>query len=140
MAEAVFRNMIAEKGLANKIEVDSAGTANWHTGKPPHEGTREILDKYRISYKGMHARQIQENDLKNFTYIIAMDEQNVMDLRNEFGNYKEVTVRKLMDFVKDPEELNVPDPYYTGDFDYTYELITTGCEELLKHIRSKHNI
>ncbi|HLR71253.1 MAG TPA: low molecular weight phosphotyrosine protein phosphatase, partial [Pseudogracilibacillus sp.] len=62
MAEAVFRHMVKEKGLSHKIEVDSAGTALWHSGKPPHEGTRKKLDELKIPYEGMTARQILQED------------------------------------------------------------------------------
>src|SRR5699024_7702831 len=85
MAEAVLRKLVHKENLSNKIEVDSAGTANWHTGKPPHIGTREILDQYNISYEGMQARQIHNNDWHEFTYIIAMDDQNIKDLLLKFG-------------------------------------------------------
>lgn len=139
MAEAVFRNMIEKENLKDKIEVDSAGTAGWHTDKPPHYGTREVLDRMQISYVGMKARQLHKNDFVDFAYIIAMDDQNIEDLKNEYDENGEV-VAKLMDFVEGPEEVNVPDPYYTGDFDYTYKLVLSGAENLLAHIRNKHNI
>jgi protein-tyrosine phosphatase len=140
MAEAIFRDMIHKGNLAGKIEVDSAGTAGWHTDKPPHDGTREILDRMEISYEGMKARQVHKNDFVDFAYIIAMDDQNIKDLKNEYEENDDIVVSKLMDFVKGPEVVNVPDPYYTGDFDYTYKLVTNGVENLLAHIRDKHNI
>lgn len=140
MAEAVFRKMVSEANLSDKIEVDSAGTGNWHSGKPPHHGTREILDQYNISYEGMKARQVKESDWSDFTYIIAMDDQNINDLLYEFGGRDQVIVAKLMDFVDDPEEVSIPDPYYTGDFDYTYTLVSNGCQSLLENIRDKYNI
>src|SRR5690625_7926015 len=117
MAEAVFRKMIQDGKLVDKIDVDSAGTANWHIGKPPHHGTKEILDQYKISYEEIQARQIDKGDWNDFTYIIAMDDQNIKDLLAGFNQSDQVTVAKLMDFVDEPVEENIPDPYYTGDFD-----------------------
>lgn len=140
MAEAVFRKLINDEQLSSKIEVDSVGTANWHTNKPPHHGTREVLNRYNISYKGMKARLIDQKDWHDFTYIIAMDDQNIKDLLNEFDEESQVNVAKLMDFVDGAEEVNVPDPYYTGDFDYTYKLVSNGCQRLLEYIGDKHNI
>ncbi len=89
MAEAILRDKIQKENLSNKIEVDSAGIAGWHTNKPPHQGTRQLLDQMKIPYKGMKARQIHKNDFVNFTYIIAMDDHNIKDLTSdEFHNYK----------------------------------------------------
>lgn len=134
MAEAVFRHLVKESGLANDIRVDSAGTASWHEGKPPHEGTREKLDELNISYEGMTARQVTADDFTMFDYIITMDEQNTTDLQRTYDINEEVVVRRLMDFVPNPQEKNVPDPYYTGDFDYTYELVVEASIRLLEHI------
>ncbi|VTR61107.1 protein tyrosine phosphatase [Actinobacillus pleuropneumoniae] len=57
MAEAVLRHKIAQRGLQDQISVDSAGTGDWHIGSVPHEGTRKLLDGWRISYEGMVARK-----------------------------------------------------------------------------------
>lgn len=140
MAEAVFRHMVEQRGLADKIEVDSAGTALWHSGKPPHRGTRKILDEKNISYEGMTARQIFQGDFKKFNYVITMDEQNMSNIKSEYEIPDSVVVRRLMEFVDNPKELNVPDPYYTGNFEYTYELIHEACEQLLEYIVEKHQI
>ena len=140
MAEAVFRHMVKEKGLSEKIEVDSAGTALWHSGKPPHRGTRKILDEKNISYEGMTARQIFQGDFKKFDYVITMDDENMTNIQSEYEIPDTVVVRKLMEFVDNPKELNVPDPYYTGNFEYTYELIHEACEQLLQYIIEKHQI
>lgn len=140
MAEAILRDKILKEKLSHKIEVDSAGTGGWHIDKPPHDGTRQILDRMQISYEGMKARQVHKNDFVDFAYIIAMDDQNIKDLKNEYKGNDDIVVAKLMDFVKDPEEVNVPDPYYTGDFDYTYKLVSKGADHLLAHIRDKHSI
>lgn len=140
MAEAVLRHQIRLEGLEDRMIVDSAGTAMWHEGKPPHKGTRAQLDNYQISYEGMTARQIIQNDFNQFEYIITMDDQNMSDIEMEFTISDRVYVAKLMDFVENPKEVNVPDPYYTGDFDYTYELITDACNNLLAFIQKKHHI
>ncbi|SET37780.1 protein tyrosine phosphatase [Oceanobacillus limi] len=139
MAEAVFRDFVIKENLTDKIEVDSGGIGSWHIGNPPHKGTRGILDQYNIDYQGMKARQVQKQDWDNFDYIIAMDEQNREDL-SQIRHKDSVTVKKLMEFVDHPETMDVPDPYFTGDFDYTYQLVSEGCEKLFKYIRTKHNI
>ncbi len=64
-----------------------------------------------------------------------MDEQNIEDLQKIGQKNRNTIVAKLMDFVDNPKETNVPDPYFTGDFDYTYELVSEGCKNLLHHIK-----
>lgn len=135
MAEAVFREEISKAGLSDKVQVDSAGTAAWHTGKQPHEGTRTILDKYKITYENMAARQIKQVDFTDFDYIIAMDDQNIKNIKQDLKVSEKVVFKKLTDLINNPKEINVPDPYYTGDFDYTYELVHEGVMELIKIIK-----
>lgn len=135
MAEAIFRDEIAKAGLAEKVHVDSSGTAAWHTGKEPHEGTQEILNEYGISYENMVARQIKQTDFTDFDYIIAMDDQNVKDITNELKVPDNVVFKKLTDLIKNTSVKNVPDPYFTGDFNYTYELVHEGVKELITLIK-----
>ena len=135
MAEAVFRDMLQKERLEGKVMVDSAGTGDWHIGHPPHEGTRNLLTAKNISFEGLQARQVHNGDFSSFDYIIAMDAKNVSDLAG-FGAAGEGTyVGRLSDFVPNSEWENVPDPYFTGDFDETYELITNGCKYLLSSIK-----
>lgn len=140
MAEAVFRNLVDKENLSDKITVDSAGTASWHTGKPPHEGTREKLDEQKVSYDGMTARQINQEDFNKNTYIITMDDQNMTDIKDAYDISGAAEVKKLMDFIDDPKETNVPDPYYTGDFNYTYDLVLDGSKAVLNYIRQKEQL
>lgn len=140
MAEAIFRDYVQQEGLCEKIAVDSAGTGHWHIGEPPHEGTREMLDKKNISYEGMKARQVNKTDWEHFDYMIAMDDQNIEDLYQLQQKNAEIEVVKLMDFVTDAPVTNVPDPYFTGDFDETYRLVSEGCLNVLHHIKKQHNL
>ncbi|WP_249872796.1 low molecular weight protein-tyrosine-phosphatase [Oceanobacillus saliphilus] len=139
MAEAIFRELVKKENLSDRIEVDSGGTGNWHVGKPPHEGTMSLLERERISSEGLLARQVKENDWDDFDYIIAMDEQNIEDLGNIRKGDDSIVIAKLMDFVENPQETNIPDPYFTGDFDYTYQLVSAGCRNLLNHLKVKHD-
>ncbi len=140
MAEAFFRDLVEKEGLANQFIIDSAGIGAWHVGLPPHEGTRKMLDEKQISYHGMKARQVSEADWQEFDYIIAMDEQNIHDLEEIKKNAEGVKVAKLMDYVDAAKERNVPDPYFTKKFDYTYQLVESGCEALLKAIKQEKQI
>ncbi|MFC4388870.1 low molecular weight protein-tyrosine-phosphatase [Gracilibacillus marinus] len=140
MAEAVFRKMVKDNGQEELFQIDSAGMGDWHIGKQPHHGTRAKLDEMSISYEGQKARQIAKEDLETFDYIIAMDEQNMNDLASLGKKGEKTVVKKLMDFVEQPREQNVPDPYFTKNFDYTYELVTEGCEHLYAYIKEQHQI
>ena len=140
MAEAIFRDMVNKEGLADKIMIDSAGTGDWHIGNPPHEGTQNILDKNNISYEGIKARQVIEEDVSDFDYVIAMDAENLGNLRSMAGFSKTGYIGRLLDFVNQSTMEDVPDPYFTGNFDEVYELVTAGCRGLLDVIRSEKNV
>ncbi|WP_027410733.1 low molecular weight protein-tyrosine-phosphatase [Anoxybacteroides tepidamans] len=140
MAEAIFRDLVKKEGLEEQIVVDSAGTGNWHIGKPPHEGTQQVLTKKGIDFSGIRARQIGEKDLREFDYIIAMDVENVGNLRRLAGYNKVGFIGRLLDFVPDSDVADVPDPYYTGNFAEVYELIQKGCRHLLETIKREKGL
>src|SRR5699024_6773873 len=140
MAEAIFRGLVKEEGLSDKIEVDSAGLGHWHVGEAPHKGTREMLEKQNISHEGMEARQFVARDFSDLNYLIAMDDQNISGLQEIGANNDDTMVAKLMDFVDEAGEADVPDPFFTGNFDYTYELVAKGCHELFHYIRNENDL
>lgn len=140
MAEAYFKNLVNEAGLSDKFIIDSAGTSNWNEGKVPHEGTQKKLNEYKLPFQGIYSRQITPSDFSQFDYIIAMDEQNLIDLENIQQQTTQAKMIRLMDFVENASIKNIPDPYYTGDFDQTYELIETSCQALLQSIRTERKI
>lgn len=140
MAEAIFRDLVDKNGLQDQFLIDSGGMGSWHTGKPPHEGTRNILDQRQISYQDMKARQVLAKDFDEFDYIIAMDDQNMTDLGKIRKEVKGATVVKLMDYVDGATVANVPDPYYTGDFNQTLELVEQGCHALLETIKNERTL
>ncbi|GIO87560.1 phosphotyrosine protein phosphatase [Paenibacillus faecis] len=134
MAEAIFRHRVAEEKLTEQFLIDSAGTGNWHIGKPPHEGTRAILDQYGISYEGLLARQVGVEDFTRFDYIVAMDNQNERDLK-ALARQANAQIVKLLDLVPDSKVKEVPDPYFTGNFEEVYEMVVEGCNALLEKIK-----
>ncbi len=138
MAEAVFQQLVDEAGLAEKISVDSAGTGSWHVGEPAHTGTLKVLREHHIPYNG-RARQVQTADMTApNSYIVTMDQENMADLRRRFGHHPRLF--QLLEFANQTQEKNVPDPYYTGDFGYVYELVTDGCKGLLAMIREREGL
>jgi protein-tyrosine phosphatase len=131
MAEAIFRHKVTQAGLAERIVVDSAGTGDWHIGHPPHEGTRKILKQRSISDEGIRARQVAASDFESFDYIVAMDDSNVSNLQRYAESHPDKPIYKMMDFVKDAPLKEVPDPYYTGNFEQVYSMLDEACDKLL---------
>ena len=139
MAEAVFLKMVREAGLADKIEVDSAGTGDWHAGQAPHRGTLEVLKRNGVAVDS-RARQIRLEDLSAFDFVVTMDERNTRDVLELSKEAPRAHVVRLLDFVTGSDNKNVPDPYFSGDFSGVYALITAGCKHLLEYIRRECEI
>jgi protein-tyrosine phosphatase len=133
MAEAVFKKMVDEAGLSDKIAVDSAGTGSWHIGDRAHPDTRRILAQHGLDYDG-RARKVQASELSGSNlYIVAMDQANVRDLRAySKGNLQ---IYRLLDFATNSDVRDIPDPYYSRNFEYVYQLVEDGCRGLLATIR-----
>ena len=138
MAEGVFRDLLIKENFSNKISVDSAATSSWHIGSPPHKGTLAILKKYNISSEGLVGRQLTKDDFEKFDYIIGMDESNVKNIFEITGKPQHPKIIRLLDLTEHNKD--VPDPYYTGDFEETYQLVTDGCQALLEKIRKEHSL
>jgi protein-tyrosine phosphatase len=141
MADGVFQDMVNKAGLGDKILVDSAGTGSWHIGEKAHSGTRRVLAKHGIDYDG-RARQLGRGDFSRFDYILAMDYDNLSDIKRLAGN-SDAEIRMFLSYAKEAGETNVdevPDPYYSGRFDEVYELVAKGSTALLNHIRKAHNL
>lgn len=130
--------MVNEAGLEDKIAVDSAGTGSWHVGETAHRGTKRVLQQHGISYNG-RARQVTAADMqRENSYIIAMHSDNLNDLERRFGRHPRLY--RLLDFAMETAERDVPDPYYSGNFEYVYQLVKDGCEGLLEMIREQEGI
>ncbi|HZY43245.1 MAG TPA: low molecular weight protein-tyrosine-phosphatase [Anaerolineae bacterium] len=138
MAEAVFRDLVKKAKLDGQFEIKSAGTGHWHVGERPHRGTREVLLRHAIDVNGMVAKQVTHADLEYFEYIIAMDNENLSDLRSFSLNQAKAS--RLLDYAAGINARDVPDPYTDGRFELVYELVRIGTEGLLAKIRVEKNI
>ncbi|MCH7323704.1 low molecular weight phosphotyrosine protein phosphatase [Solibacillus sp. MA9] len=134
MAEAVMRDLVEKNGLTSKIKVDSAGTSDYHIDEPPHRGTKAKLQEYGISTSGMKARQLRSSDLRDFDYLVCMDDSNVSNTIEMLRAEGHAKVFRFLDLT--PHKKDVPDPWYTGDFQETYDLCLEGCETLLEKIEA----
>ncbi len=140
MAEAVFQNLVSEAGLAGEIEVDSAGVADWHSGEMADRRALAVLRQHAIPYAG-RSRQVLPEDLRGFDYVIAMDSQNVADLRRlDYRGALSGKLHRLLDFAPAGFPQDVPDPYYDDRFEYVYELVDAGSRGLLAHICKTHRL
>ncbi len=139
MAEAVFLQLVKQAALEARIEVDSAGTGDWHLGQPPHAGTLDVLQRNGVPVSS-RARQVRLDDLTGFDYLITMDERNTHDVLELSKSAPRAHVARLLEFVPEFDDKNVPDPYFSGDFDGVYALVSTGCVRLLQHIRREQNV
>ena len=133
MAQYVFEYMVREQGLESEFEIDSAATSREEIGNGVHHGTRRKLAEEGIPCGEHRARQVTKADYEHFDYLIIMDENNRRNLMRIIGNDPERKVYKLLDFSDNPRD--IADPWYTGNFDVTYDDIDEGCRAFLNWVR-----
>ncbi len=132
MAEFVMKDMVAKRGIDHMFHIASAATSREEIGNPVHRGTRERLKKEGISTEGKYAVQVTSADYDIYDYIIIMDEYNLRNIMRIFQYDPDGKVHKLMEYAGSNKD--VADPWYTGDFDATFDDVVTGCEGLLAYI------
>lgn len=133
MAESVCAYEIAKRGITN-VCVDSAAAHTDEIGNPPHRGTREKLRSEGIPLVPHSARLLLKSDGEKYDYFIGMDEYNVRDMRRILGKISK-PVCKLLDFTLSPRA--IADPWYTGNFDLTFQDVTEGVNALLDSLEEK---
>lgn len=129
MAEFVLKDLAQKRGVADGLHIESAATTNEEIGNPVHPGTVRRLAEEGISCAGKHARRITAVDYDAFDVIVGMDAENMADMMRTWKRDPAGKVHKMMEFAG--EDRDVADPWYTGDFDQTYEDIHDGCVGLL---------
>ncbi len=139
MAEAVFRRMVEEAGLSDKIAIDSAGTGPWHVGERADRRARKELAKHGIRYDG-RGRQLSRSDFEDYDYILAMDRSNLRGIQRMAPNNAENHISMYLDFAPDIRADEVPDPYYEGGFDHVYNLVSAAGQGLLAHLKEVHGL
>ena len=134
MAEFVMKDMIKKLNLADQFEIASAATSTEEIGNPVHRGTTEKLRTYGISTAGKYAVQMRKGDYDKYDYLIGMDHWNKKNMMHILKSDPEHKVSLLLDYTSQPGD--IADPWYTGNFDRTYDDIKRGCEGLLHTILS----
>ena len=135
-AEGVFKHMVEEKKLTHRIITDSAGTHAYHTGEPPDRRSQEAAERRGYSLAGLRARRVAAADFANFDFVIAMDQPNLVTLRERQEDDARAQLRLFLDFAESSER-EVPDPYYggAGGFERVLDLVEDASQGLLAHIR-----
>ncbi|MCT8192849.1 low molecular weight phosphotyrosine protein phosphatase [Pseudomonas monteilii] len=135
MAEAIYKAEIAKRNL--DWQIDSAATSSWEVGHSAHPGTKKRLRQAGLSSEGLISRQITEADFAKFDWIIGMDQSNVETLQALAPADTNAKIRSYLSVVPGKENAEVPDPYYTGDFEETYQLLQEGIPFWLEVISSE---
>lgn len=135
LAEGVFRDFAAREGVA--VEVDSAGTGDWHLGHAPDKRAQAVAAKNGVDICGLRARLVTPDDFRRFDYIVAMDASNLANLEAMRPEGAKAEVGRLLDYAKEAGVPDVPDPYRGGpeDFDETYRLVVAGAKGLLEYVK-----
>ena len=128
MAEYVFKDMVKKAGREQEFYIDSAGTSREEEGNGVHYGTREKLRQQGIPCGNHRARQMTRKDYEEFDYLIGMDDGNIRGMRRIAGGDPDGKIYKLLEF--SGSSRNIADPWYTGNFDATWDDVTEGLEGL----------
>ena len=133
-AEGVMRHLVADAGLAEVIDVDSAGTGGWHVGEPPDRRSSAAAKRYGVTLAGT-ARKVATEDFDDFDLVLPVDESTFYDLRAIQPEGSSAQLTKFADYAGQ----DVPDPYYGGEdgFDEVYQIVASGCGVLLDQIRAQ---
>ncbi len=131
MAEFVMRDMLKSEKL--DVSVASAATSTEEIGSGVHRGTRAKLAEHGISTEGKYAVQMTKQDYNEYDYIIGMDTMNIRNILRITGGDPEGKVHKLLSFAG--SDSDIADPWYTGNFDDTYDDVVKGCSALIAMIK-----
>lgn len=137
-AEGVFRQVVREAGLEDRIAIDSCGTGHWHVGKAPDSRAIAAARKRGIDISDLRARQFSSEDLDSFDYVLVMDRQNLADVRDVWRQNGGTEPALFLEYGSSAHD-EVPDPYYGGDqgFEHVLDLINEASENLLETIRER---
>lgn len=139
IAEGVFRRLLEQEGLSERVDVDSAGTHDYHLGKPPDARAQRAAQQRGVRLSELRARQARAEDFRRFDYVLAMDRENLRLLSALCPQGYEQRLGLLMDFAPELRVREVPDPYYGGSngFDQVLDLIEAAVAGLLDDIRRR---
>ncbi len=135
MAEFVMKNLVENAGLADKFKIESAAVSSEEIGNAVYPPVKRILMEHGISCEGKYARKMTLQDYRDFDLIVAMDSDNLRRIRNICGADTENKVCLLKKFLGEPYG-EVSDPWYTGEFNTTWNEVFAGCEAIVEHCKN----
>ena len=135
MAEFVMKDLVKREGLSEQFMIASAATSTEEIGNGVHYGTRNKLAALGISTAGKTAIQLTKADYHKYDLLIGMEGRNVINMKRIVGGDPEHKLYCLLDFSSFPRD--IADPWYTGDFDRTYEDVYEGCTSLLTYLKKQ---
>ncbi len=135
MAESVMAHLIQSANLTHQIHVASAATSREEIGNPPHHGTVSKLRQMKIPVIPHRAVQMTRQDYQAYDYLVGMDSANIRNMLRIVGSDPEGKIYKLLSFAG--KEGDIADPWYTGNFDETYQDVMEGCQALLTQIQAQ---
>ncbi len=132
MAQFVFQDMVNQHGLSDCFRIESKATSTEELGNGPHYGTVRKMQEMNIPVLPHRAEQMRRKDYQDYDYIIGMDHWNYQNIMRIIGKDRANKVSLLLDWTDNPRD--IADPWYTGNFDLTYEDVREGCEALLQSL------
>ena len=132
MAEFVMKKLVADAGLSDQFQIDSAATSTEEIGNPVYPPARRKLAEHGISCAGKTARQLTQRDYQYYDHLIAMDQNNIRNMMRMLGGDPDHKIDLLLSFTDKPHE--VADPWYSGNFDATWRDCLAGCTALLQEL------
>jgi len=138
-AQGVFRNMVADAGLEGAVVIESAGTHAYHVGEPPDARAQQAAKRRGYEIDDLRARQITQEDFRNFDLILAMDWENLALLQQQCPRAHKHKLHLLMRFAGEHDAATVPDPYYGGPegFNTVLDYVEDACQGLLEVVRRR---
>ena len=132
MAEFVFKDIVKRHGREKDFLIKSSATSNEEIGSPVHYGTVRKLSQYGISCAGKYAVQLTREDYGKYDLFIGMDKYNIANMRKIFGGDPDGKIHLMLEYIG--LSVDVADPWYTGDFNETYDDIKMGCDMLFESL------
>lgn len=143
MAEFVFKSLLVKEKTKGKIFVSSAATSSYEEGEPVHRGTKKVLEKYKISMETKHSIPLNESH-KKADYLVAMDTSNLKNIEaflsmpsKSFSSKEDNKPEVKLFLSYAGEERSIADPYYTLDFESTYQDVLKASQAFLAHLKKE---
>lgn len=135
MAEFICKDLLKKKYQQIQLIVDSAGTSGWNDGKGVHKGTALKLRENNIDYSGFVSKKLTQKLFNESDIVFVMDDCNYLDVISEFKNKNKVI--KITDYLTKSKYDEVPDPWYTGNFDETFMILSEAITNFLNSLNIK---